>query len=257
LLVLEDVTFRRLAEQILNRQNQVLEGEVELAARDLDRTQHELRGLTAHLFNAQEEERQRVARELHDDVGQRLSLLSLLLNQLRSDRLQGEESQRLTEALDHVQALSTDVRGMSHQLHPAILDDFGLSAALKALVTEFGKHEGMPATYIGRNLPVLPSQPAVTAIYRITQEALRNVAKHAGITHVKVILKARDGTLHLEVRDLGAGFDLDGERDSPGPGLGMITMKERARLAHGTLSVHSALGEGTTVVASIPYHEDA
>ena len=257
LLVLEDITLRRQAEQILNRQNEALEGEVELAARELDRTQQELRGLTAHLFTAQEEERQRVARELHDDVGQRLSLLNLLLNSIQPGKLDPEESQKLAEATTHLQSLSTDVRGMSHQLHPAILDDLGLSAALKALVNEFGKHEAMPATYVSRNLPILSAQPAVTAVYRITQEALRNVAKHAGTTHVKVILENRDGTLHLEVRDTGTGFDMKSEDELPGRGLGMITMKERARLAHGTLYVVSALGEGTSVTADIPFQKHA
>ena len=257
LLVLEDITLRRQAERVMSHQKEALEGEVELAARELDRTQQELRGLTAHLFTAQEEERQRVARELHDDVGQRLSLLNLLLNSLQPAELEAEKSGKLKEAIKHVESLSTDVRGMSHQLHPAILDDLGVSAALKALVNEFGKHEGMPATYVSRHLPVLPTQPAVTAVYRIAQEALRNVAKHAGITHVKVFLEARDGTLHLEIRDTGTGFDMSSEAEAPGRGLGMITMKERARLAHGTLSVTSALGEGTSVIADIPFQEHA
>ena len=115
---------------------------------------------------------------------------------------------------------------------------------------EFGKREAMPATYISRNLPDLSPQPAVTAVYRITQEALRNVAKHAGITHVKVLLEAQQGSLHLEVRDFGIGFDQENEGDRRG--LGIISMKERARLAQGTLSVQSALGQGTTVAADIP-----
>ena len=184
-------------------------------------------------------------------MGQRLSLLNLLLGGIHSEHLDKDQSRKLKEANQHLQTLSTDVRSMSHHLHPAVLDDLGLSAALKALVSEFGERENMPATYSSRNLPPLPTQPAVTAVYRITQEALRNVAKHAGITHVKVILEARDGLLHLQVRDFGIGFD------TPGKGLGTITMKERARLAHGTLSISSALGDGTTVSAAIPYSEHA
>lgn len=168
-----------------------------------------------------------------------------------------EATQKIEEARNQLQSLSTDVRTLSHQLHPAVLDDLGLSAALKALVAEFGKREGMLASYISRNLPDLPAQPAVTALYRITQEALRNVAKHAGMTHVKVILEPRDKHLHLEVRDLGVGFDTDSDTEQARQGLGMITMRERARLAHGTVTVHSALGEGTTVSADIPYREDA
>ncbi len=256
LITMEDITLRRQAEVAMTRQNATLEGEVELAARELDRTQQELRGLTGHLFTAQEEERQRVARELHDDVGQRLSLLDLLLNSLDVSQLDAVASGKVGEARGHVEALSTDVRSMSHQLHPAILDDLGLSAALKSLVREFGTREAMPASYVSRNLPAIPPQPAATALYRITQEALRNVAKHAGMTHVKVILEANGGSLHLEVRDLGSGFDTEGKDGSEmATGLGMITMKERARLAHGTLSVDSVLGEGTTVTADVPFEE--
>ena len=255
---MEDITLRRQAELAMSRHNETLEGEVESAARELDRTQQELRGLTGHLFTVQEEERQRVARELHDDVGQRLSLLNLLLNSLDPAKLDPEVTRKISEARSHVEALSTDVRGMSHQLHPAILDDLGLSSALKSLVNEFGTREGMPATYLSRTLPAISPQPAATAIYRITQEALRNVAKHAGLTHVKVILEAQGTNLHLEVKDLGVGFDADGRDNSDAtPGLGMITMKERARLAHGTLSIVSALGEGTTVTADIPFEEHA
>ena len=257
LIAIEDITLRKNAERILNARNESLKAEVETAAIELDRTQQELRNLTAHLFAAQEEERQRVARELHDDLGQRLSLLDLTLAGLGPAQPQPEASQKIEEARKQVQSLSTDVRNLSHHLHPAVLDDLGLSAALKALVAEFGKREGMPATYVGRNLPDLPPQPGATAVYRITQEALRNVAKHAGVTHVKVILETRDGNLHLEVRDLGAGFDTESEADAPTQGLGMITMRERARLAHGTLSIQSALGEGTTVIADIPYDEHA
>lgn len=253
LFVMEDITLRRQAEQVLSQQRENLQQEVTLAAQELDRTQQELRGLTGHLFSVQEEERQRVARELHDDVGQRLSALTLLINSFED--APPAFAGKLGEARDRLQALSNDVRKMSHHLHPAVLDDLGLSAGLKALVNEFGEREGMPATYVARGLPQLPAQPAVTAVYRITQEALRNVAKHAGKTHVKVILEARDGKLHLEIRDLGGGFDTDVSDSNEG--LGMITMKERARLAHGTLEVTSALGEGTNVVADIPFDEHA
>ena len=257
LLVMEDITLRRRAEQTMSTQNEVLEGEVKSAALELDRTQQELRGLTAHLFTAQEEERQRVARELHDDIGQRLSLLALVVESVGGSKLDAAATSKLDEARKQVEALSTDVRNISHQLHPAIMDDLGLSAALKALVDEFGKREDMPATYVARNLPDLPSQPATTAVYRITQEALRNVAKHAGRTHVKVLLEVKANRLHLEVRDLGIGFDLDRDGGDVQNGLGMITMTERARLAHGTLSVTSALGEGTTVVADVPLEQHA
>jgi two-component system CheB/CheR fusion protein len=142
------------------------------------------------------------------------------------------------------------VRQLSHRLHPAILHDLGLAAALKAMVQEFGKRESMPATYTSQDLPESWSTEAATAIYRIAQEALRNVSKHAGKTHVKVALSGIDSQLQLRIMDFGLGFDQDA--DGPARGLGMISMKERARLAGGTLTVQSELGHGTTVTATVP-----
>jgi two-component system CheB/CheR fusion protein len=144
---------------------------------------------------------------------------------------------------------------MSHRLHPAILQDLGLPAALKAMVQEFGQREKMPATYASEDLPESWSPQAATAIYRIAQEALRNVSKHAGKTHVKVVLAGLDGRLELRVMDFGEGFDQDDETHARG--LGMISMEERARLAGGTFDVQSTLGHGTTVVATVPLERHA
>jgi two-component system CheB/CheR fusion protein len=255
LLMIEDITLRREAESLVSRQKEALEGEIELAERNLKRTQGELRGLTGHLFTAQEEERQRVARELHDDISQRLSLLDILLHEIKGTEWAHEDVKLLETARDQVHSLNTDVRQISHRLHPAILNDLGLSAALKALVKEFGERENMPVTYLTQELPDSWSSDAATAIYRISQEALRNVAKHAGKTHVKVILAGDGGRLQLRVMDFGLGFDQDLE--TPTSGLGMISMQERARMAGGTLTVQSALGQGTTVIADVPveHHE--
>jgi two-component system, chemotaxis family, CheB/CheR fusion protein len=154
-----------------------------------------------------------------------------------------------------VQALNTDVRGISHRLHPAILKDLGLSRALRAMVHEFREREAMPATYSESNLPDDLSASVTTAIYRITQEALRNITKHAGETHVKVSINADDGVVRLQVRDFGLGFDQ--ESDYPNKGLGMISMEERARIVGGNFSVKSALGEGTTITVEIPLQHDS
>jgi two-component system, chemotaxis family, CheB/CheR fusion protein len=250
LLMMEDITLRREAERLIARQKEALEGEIETAARNLNRTQDELRDLTGHLFTAQEEERQHVARELHDDVSQRLSLLEMLLHEIRGVD-QKTDFEKLESARQQLSTLNTDVRQISHRLHPAILNDLGLSAALQALVKEFGERENMPATYSTHNLPDSWPPEAATAIYRIAQEALRNVSKHAGKTHVKVVLSGTPTGIELQVRDFGIGFDQDTEL--PAAGLGMISMQERARLANGTLHVHSALGQGTTVTIDIPF----
>jgi signal transduction histidine kinase len=214
------------------------------------RLTRELRGLTAHLFTAQEEERRRLARELHDDVSQRLSHLQILLHEIRADHYEKEDLQRIEQMRSEVESLNTDVRQMSRRLHSAILQDLGLSAALKALVHEFGERERMPVTFSSQDLPETWSPGASTAIFRIAQEALRNVSNHAGRTHVKVTLAGLAGQLQLRVMDFGVGFDQDGE--APRGGLGMISMRERARLAGGTLEVISALGQGTRVTATVP-----
>jgi two-component system CheB/CheR fusion protein len=250
LLMIEDISQRRDAEIQIARQKEALEGEIEIAARKLNRTQEELRGLTGHLITGQEDERQRVARELHDDISQRLSVLEMQLHEMMTDPRKHLDRAPIETARAMVQSLSNDVRQISHRLHPAILQDLGLPAALRAMVQEFGERENMPATYTSQNLPEAWSPESATALYRIAQEALRNVSKHAGKTHVKVILSGSDHQLALRVMDFGQGFDQ--EADASPRGLGMISMQERARLAGGRLEVQSALGHGTTVTATVP-----
>jgi two-component system, chemotaxis family, CheB/CheR fusion protein len=250
LLMMEDITLRREAELLIAKQKKALEGEIEIAARRLTRTQEELRGLTGHLLTVQEEERQYLARELHDDISQRLSVLQLLLDEVITAQLKSGDNQRLQSARNQVESLNNDVRQISHRLHPSILSDLGLSESLKAMVKEFGEREKMPATYVSQDLHDQLAQPAATAIYRIAQEALRNVSKHAGKTHVKVTLADVGNRLQLKIMDFGLGFDQ--ETDSPSQGLGMISMQERARLAGGELQVQSALGQGTTVMVEVP-----
>jgi two-component system CheB/CheR fusion protein len=131
-----------------------------------------------------------------------------------------------------------------------VLKDLGLAAALRSLVEEFDRREGMPATFSSRGLPEQVPDEAATAIYRITQEALRNVAKHAGRTHVKVMLRNVDHTLVLKVVDSGVGFDADAVEGQSG--LGMISMQERARIAGGSFEIDSELGSGTAITVKVP-----
>jgi two-component system, chemotaxis family, CheB/CheR fusion protein len=245
LLTMEDVTELRNAQAAESERHEALEEEVEVKDQTLYRTQEQLRELAAHLFTIQEEERQRVARDLHDDISQRLSFLEIVCS--KADLT---ESKDLEAIRKEVQSLNTDVREISHRLHPAILSDLGITAALKSLVEDFRIREGMPATYFETNVP--PDLPhfVSTTLYRITQEALRNVSKHAGETHVKVQLQGIDGRVQLQVRDFGTGFDQDA--DFPSRGLGLVSMQERARIAGGTFSVTSSLGEGTNIVVDIP-----
>ncbi|MBB6143083.1 two-component system CheB/CheR fusion protein [Silvibacterium bohemicum] len=250
LLTLEDITLRRRAEQEITQQQEALQTEVEIKSKTLARAQDELRELAAHLFTMQEDERQRVARELHDDVSQRLTMLEMLCAKL--EETGGSE---LPVIRQEVRSLNSDVREISHRLHPAILSDLGLPQAIKALVEDFRQRESMPATYFDTGVSGEIPPAIATALYRITQEALRNVSKHAGGTHVKVELNQVDGTLRLQVRDFGIGFDQDSE--FPSRGLGLISMEERARIAGGTFSIASALGDGTKIAVEIPLEAHA
>ena len=248
LFTVEDITHQKQEEQTFTQEKVQLESEIALAARQLERTQEELRGLTAHLFTVQEEERRHVARELHDDISQNLSIFDLHLKEFKDK--QGGGSDEIDSLREQIARLANDVRRISHRLHPAILDDLGLPAALKALVEEFGERENMPSSYSGINLPEHIPVTTEAALYRITQEALRNVAKHAGKTHVKVILEGGENALTLQVIDLGVGFDQESE--TPREGLGLISMTERARLVQGQLSIKSSLGKGTTMSVEVP-----
>src|SRR5581483_5176158 len=159
-----------------------------------------------------------------------------------------EAQRRLAEVRAGLGALSTDVRRMSHELHPAVIEDLGLAQGLRTLTAEFGEREGMIANVSTRDLPETIPPDVATNLYRIAQEALRNVAKHAGRTHVRVSLRGTRGGLQLQIRDSGEGFDMEGQRS----GLGFISMEERARLMHGTLTVQSALGDGVTITVDVP-----
>jgi two-component system CheB/CheR fusion protein len=159
LLTVEDISARRTAEQILSEQQKELQSCIAVAARTLDQTKDELRGLTAHLFTAQEEERQHVARELHDDVSQRLSLLAQGLETAQTARTPAERLSEIDALRTELQSLNTDVRQISHRLHPSILTDLGLTAALRSLVDEFGKREFMPVTFVSLNVPELARSP--------------------------------------------------------------------------------------------------
>ncbi len=250
LLTMDDITLRRQAEHIMRKQNIALAEEVERSDQTLAHAQDERDDLTFHLIAAQEEERRRIARELHDDIAQRLSVLRMDCDRIRSEKDAKGRTRMLSSIYKQIDDLNTEVRQISHRLHPVILDDLGLPAALQGLVNDFRERESMLAAYSGSSLPVHIPRASSSAIYRITQEALRNVAKHAGKTHVKVVLEGRDNSLHLDIRDFGTGFDQDA--DLPRKGLGLISMKERARAAGGHLSVTSNLGEGTTVSVDVP-----
>lgn len=254
--VLHDSSDRKAAEELRERlqdkERQLLQTQVLSTGEALGRTKEELRALAGSLIGAQEDERRRIARELHDDLSQRLAVLALRLAALRDALPDGlanlqDEALRLEK---YVGVLSGEVRRLSHVLHPSILDDLGLAAALQHLVEEFQASRAQPVTFTARTLPDHIPPDVAAALYRIAQEALRNIAKHADGAPVHVRLGVESGELRLAITDTGPGFDRAEVRGQGG--LGIISMQERARLVGGSLLLDSRAGEGTTVVVRVP-----
>jgi two-component system CheB/CheR fusion protein len=250
LVTVEDITAHKEIERLLQEKGDRLSVEVASATRELGQSREELRALTSGLFVSQEEERRRVARELHDDVSQRLALIELDGQQmdLQIDDNPELARQKLRELRAKIGELSKEVRGISHRLHPAIIEDLGLASALRSLTEEFRGRERMITTFSQQDLPDQIPPGVAIGLYRIAQEALRNVAKHAGQTHVKVSLRGGSDELVLQVTDSGIGFDMEEAKH----GLGLISMKERARHLNAAFQVDSTLGDGTRVTVEVP-----
>lgn len=221
----------------------------------LTRSETELRALTARLFTSQEDERRRLARDLHDDLVQRLAYLQ---NQVALSRLggvanPGELDKQLADIEDHLARISEDVRAISHGLHPSILDDLGLEVAARQLVGDFAARTSQPALFKAENVPDTISTPIATAIYRIAQEALANVRKHAPEAHVSFMLSGLANELRLVIKDDGPGFDT--KQISQHAGLGLISMQERAHLVGGQVKVTSKPGQGTRIEVRVPWQQ--
>jgi len=234
-----------------------LEEELEAIAR---MRAEDLREFAISVQRAQEEERRRIARELHDDFGQRLTGLKLSLQAMEDDIPEDAHSEpgRLQRFQDDIDRLINELRRMSYNLRPSTLDDFGLVVALDVLCKDFAKLNRLDAQFSADDR-LRPSADANVdiAIYRIAQEALANVAKHAEATQVKVRLERRNGLIAVTVEDNGNGFDMESARRKrkTGHGLGLVSMRERAELLGGSFLLESVRRGGTTVHAEFPVAE--
>jgi signal transduction histidine kinase len=225
----------------------------EANARLLERTRSNLNALAARLFSAQEDERQRIARDLHDDIGQRIALVQIRVEGVRrqfAGEGDGRTAAELGAAIDEIVKIADDLRTVAHRLHPSTIDDLGLPAALSQLANEFQTRQGKPAWVSVRDIPHDLSREVAIGLYRITQEALRNVTKHAGPAPVSIALMGGPASIDLSIRDAGKGFHFD----KPGghKGLGLISMAQRAELIGGTLELHSERGQGTRIHVRVP-----
>jgi signal transduction histidine kinase len=208
------------------------------------------RDLTRRLLTAHEDERRRLARELHDDLSQRLARLAIDAGQMEQ-RLQTVDEESATPSVsDGLAQLSDDVHALSYKLHPSLIEDLGLVEALQAECERFSESEGIPVTLETTALEVKLTPESSLCLYRIAQEALRNASRHAGASQVTMSLAPMNGEVRLEVSDDGVGFE---PSELPArASLGHASMKERVHLVRGRLQIRSGRGRGTTVVAFVP-----
>ena len=217
---------------------------------DRKRAEEESRDLSRRLIRAQEEERALLARELHDDVSQRLAVLAIDVGRAELAAADGEQAEAMRAVREGLVSLSEDIHSLAYQLHPSVLEELGLVEALRA---ECGRRTRGGALDISVDLWPLSSPLAAEAalcLFRVAQEALSNVAHHAGACCATVTLRQIGDGLVLAVSDDGVGFEP--EHAGRGMHLGLASMRERVRLVRGTLDIESAPGQGTKVIAWVP-----
>ena len=215
----------------------------------VDLSRRVARETVERIVEAQELERRRLSHELHDETGQALTSILLGLKTLEDAKGQGDLSAAVGQLRELVVATLQDVRRLAVELRPKALDDFGLAPALERLTETFAEQTGI-AVELESRLPEtrLPSE-VETVLYRVVQEALTNVVKHARAERVSILLRERDGRVAAVIEDDGRGFSPEAET---GEGLGLVGMRERVALVDGRLDVESAAGSGTTIVVDVP-----
>jgi PAS domain S-box-containing protein len=231
-----DITERRNAEDVFRESRAALQV-----------SHQEIQQLAGSLITAHEDERRHLARELHDDLTQRLARLAIDAGRMESAREAPEGVRALREDLVR---LSEDVHALSYRLHPSVLDDLGLVEALRAECDRVARRGEMRVDVKASALPVALPAEASLCLFRVAQEALSNAARHAHASEVTVLLSSHNSGLRLAVSDNGGGFDSDGPRDHTS--LGLASMRERVRLLQGELDIKSSSSHGTTVVAWVP-----
>ena len=227
LAMVEDITAKKTAEEALSRVGQ-------------------------KLIQAQEEERSRLARELHDDINQRIALLAVRLEGLKRDlpKPADQLEYHIGETIEQLADVAKEVQALSHRLHSPKLELLGLASAASVFCNEFSKRQNVEIDFHSENIPRNLPADASLCLYRVLQEALQNAAKHSGSREFRVLLTGGTNELELTVRDSGTGFDPN--ESIKGGGLGLTSMKERMKLVDGELSIRSDVRGGTTVHARVP-----
>lgn len=203
------------------------------------------------LVLGQEAERKRVAQELHDDVGQRLALVMLELNNVEQSLAEDTHACRQLRAVrQHLESIALDIHRISHNLHPSAIVHLGLVSALRGLCREFSQRTEIAADFTGDVASVQVAPEVAIALYRVTQECLTNIVRHSRSRDARVVLAERDGAFHLTIADNGVGFDA--RRLSARGGLGFVSIRERARMIGADVRIMSEKLQGTTIELRVP-----
>jgi PAS domain S-box-containing protein len=212
-----------------------------------------LAGVSRKLVAVQEEERTRIARDLHDDIQQRLAMLAVEIEQLKdgSPNFPAELSRRLSEVWEGLTEVSASVQSISHELHSPQLEYLGIAAAMKSFCREFAARQSVQVDFRIDNIPQPPSHEVSLCLFRVLQEALHNATKYSQVRHFEVRLTCAGDQLDLTVADQGIGFDPETAMNKGG--LGLVSMCERVRLVNGTIAIDSKPMTGTTIHVRVPF----
>lgn len=250
--IMRDFTERKRQEEEIVRAVQVERSRLEFT---IASTQSELRRLSIALISAQENERRRIARELHDDVVQQLALVEMQISEIgqRSAPLPRDITQDLRLVREEIATLSDRLRSLSHGLHSAVLEQLGLAVALRSLCDQIQKASGRRVLLATRNVPRSLPPEVATNLFRIAQEACQNAVRHAGPAAIAIMLYATDTDLILTIKDNGLGFDPNQVREHSG--LGLITIRERSGIISARFDLRSSRGRGTKLRVSVPLED--
>jgi len=218
---------------------------------DLKRAEDAASAMTRTLIKAQEQERSRIGRELHDDIGQQLAMLAIEIEQL-PENPSGMES-RVQELRTRITEIANNVQAISHDLHSSKLEYLGVVAGMKSWCKDFAERHKMEIDFESDVYSVLPLEVGLP-LFRVLQEGLHNASKHSGVRRVEVKLRAQAREIDLVVSDLGRGFDVEAEMK--GKGLGLTSMLERIRLVNGTITIDSKPMGGTTIYVHVPFKSE-
>ena len=221
-----------------------------LGRRKRSRLVQELHLLSGRLITAQEDERKRIARELHDDVTQLLALHSIELDQFSPAGVSPEDRVRFRDLSAKAAEIATEVHNIAHRLHPSKLNHLGLLPAVRELCRDVTARHGLDVQVADEGMPAELGSDLTLCLYRVIQESLANVLRHSGASHALVSLQRREREITLKVADDGQGFDPEATAENNG--IGLFSMRERLRLVRGHLDVASQPGAGTEITVTVP-----